>query len=112
MALAVAFAFLAALGFSSCYVLIRVGTQRISATTAAFLGLFTGAILVTGLAFPFNLPDIRVLEPVTFAWVALMGAIAYPVAWALVNTAITMLGASRASPVASLQPLFALALKI
>ena len=112
MTLAVAFAFLAALGFSSGYVLIRVGTQRVSAPTATFLGVFTGAVLVTGLAFALNLQEIKVLEPIAFAWFALMGAIAYPVARVLNNTAITMVGASRAAPMSSLQPLFALALGI
>ena len=112
MALAVAFAFLAALGFSSGYVLIRVGTQRVSAPTATFFGVFTGAVLVTVVAFVLNLPEIKVLEPVAFAWFALMGAMAYPVARVLNNTAITMVGASRAAPMSSLQPLFALALGI
>ena len=112
MAIAVAFAFLAAIGFSSGYVLIRVGTQRVSAPTATFFGVFTGAVLVAGLAFALNLQEIKSLEPVAFAWFALMGAIAYPVARVLNNTAITMVGASRAAPMSSLQPLFALALAI
>ena len=64
MTLAVVFAFLAALGFSSGYVLIRVGTQRVSAPTATFLGVFTGAVLVTGLAFALNFQDIKALEPI------------------------------------------------
>ena len=112
MALAVAFAFLAALGFSSGYVLIRVGTQQVSAPTATFFGVFTGAVLVTVLAFALNLQEIMVLEPTAFAWFALMGAMAYPLARVLNNTAITMVGVSRAAPVSSLQPLFALALGI
>ena len=105
MAIAVAFAFLAAIGFSSGYVLIRVGTQRVSAPTATFFGVFTGAVLVAGLAFALNLQEIKSLEPVAFAWFALMGAIAYPVARVLNNTAITMVGASRAAPMSSFQPL-------
>jgi len=112
LAIAVAFAFLAAIGFSSGYVLIRVGTQRVSAPTATFFGVFTGAVLVAGLAFALNLQEIKSLEPVAFAWFALMGAIAYPVARVLNNTAITMVGASRAAPMSSLQPLYALALGI
>ena len=112
MALAVALSFLAALGFSSGYVLIRVGTQRVSAPTATFFSVFTGAVLVTVLAFSLSLPEIKVLEPVGFAWFALMGTMAYPVARLFHNTAITMVGVSRAAPMASLQPLFAVALGI
>ncbi len=62
------------------------------------------------MALAFNLPDIRALQPITFAWFALMGAMAYPLARVLNNTAITMVGASRATPMASLQPIFALGL--
>ena len=110
MALAVAFSFLAAFGFSCGYVLIRVGTQRVSPPTATFFGVFTGAVLITGLAFLFNFEDVKSLRPINFAWFAVMGALAYPAARVSINTAISWVGASRAAPWASLQPLFALAL--
>lgn len=108
--LAVVFAFLAASGFASGNILIRIGTQRVSAPAATFFTVLTGAVLVLGLAFAFNLPDIMTLQPITFAWFALMGAMAYPLARVLNNTAITMVGTSRATPMASLQPIFAFAL--
>lgn len=107
-----AFSLLAALGFSSGYILIRVGLQRVSAPTATFFTVFTGAILVACLAFAVNLPDIIALSPVAFGWFALMGAMAYPLARVLVNTAITMVGASRTAPMNSLQPVFALGLAV
>ena len=112
MPLAVAFSFLAAVGFSCGYVLIRVGTQRVSASTATFFTVFTGAALVVGLALAFRLPDVASLTPTAWGWIALMGAMAYPFARVLVSTAITMVGATRASPMNSLQPIFALALAI
>lgn len=112
MALAVAFSFLAALGFASGYCLIRVATQRVSAPTATFFTVLTGAILIMALALAADLPEIKALDPVTLAWFALMGAMAYPFARVLNNTAITMVGASRSSPVASLQPVFAFGLAI
>jgi drug/metabolite transporter (DMT)-like permease len=110
--LAVVFAFLAALGFASGNILVRIGTQRVSAPTATFFTVLTGAILVVGLAFAFNLPDIMALPPVAYGWFALMGAMAYLVARVLNNTAITMIGASRAVPMASLQPAFAFGLGV
>ena len=112
MAIAVAFAFLAALGFSCGYIFIRVGTQRVSAPTATFFGVFTGAVLVNIVAFAVNLPDIKALEPVAFAWFALIGVMSYPVARLLQYTAISMVGASRTAPMNSTQPLFAMALGI
>ena len=110
--LALAFAFLAALGFASGNILVRVGTQRVSAPTATFFTVLTGAILVLGLAFAFNLPDIIALPPAAYGWFALMGAMAYLVARVFNNTAITMIGAARAVPMASLQPVFAFGLGV
>ena len=110
MALAVAFSFLAACGFGSGIVLVRIGTRRVSPPTATFLTVFTGAILIMGLALLLKPQDLMALQPIHFAWFAVMGAIAYPGARFLMNTAITWVGASRAAPWASLQPLFALAL--
>ena len=110
--LAIVFAFIAASGFASGNILVRFGTQEVSAPAATFFTVLTGAILVLGLAFVFNLPDIKALQPITFAWFALMGAMAYPVARVLNNTAITMVGTSRATPMNSLQPVFALGLGI
>ena len=112
MALAVVFAFLAALGFSSGYVLIRVGTQRVSAPTATFFTVITGAVLISALALTLNLPEVRSVTPTAIGWFALMGVMAYPLARVLQNTAITMVGATRAAPVSSLQPIFAMALAL
>jgi uncharacterized membrane protein len=109
---AVAFSAVAALGFGSGTILIRIGTQRVSAPTATFFTVLTGAVLVLGLALALNLPEIRALQPVAFGWFALMGAMAYPGARVLNNTAITLIGASRAAPMASLQPVFAFGLGV
>ena len=112
MALAVVFAFLAALGFSSGYVLIRVGTQRVAAPTATFFTVITGAVLISALALILNLPEVRSVTPTALGWFALMGVMAYPLARVLQNMAITMVGATRAAPVSSLQPIFAMALAL
>ena len=110
MAVAVVFAFVAACGFGSGIVLIRIGTRRVSPPTATFLTVLSGAILITALAVLLRPQDIKALQPINFAWFAVMGALAYPGARILMNTAISWVGASRAAPWASLQPLFALAL--
>ena len=110
MALAIALALLAALGFGSGNILVRIGTQRIPAPTATFYTVVASAVLVLSLAFARHLPDIRNLPPVAWAWFALMGAIAYPLARVLINSSIVMIGASRAAPMASFQPIFALAM--
>ena len=110
--LAIAFSFLAALGFASGTILVRIGTQRVSAPTTAFFTVFTGAILLLVLAFAFHLPDILALAPTTWAWFALMGAMAYPIARVLVNRSIMVVGASRAAALSACQPAFALPLGV
>ena len=112
MILAVVFALVAASGFSIGNIIIRFGTQRVSPPTATFFTVLTGAVVVLTLAMVFNLPEIRSLDPPAIGWFALMGAMAYPLARVLNNTAITMVGASRAAPMGSTQPIFALTLGI
>ena len=112
MALAVAFAFLSALGFSSGGILLRVGTQRVSAPTATFFSVITAAVLISVLALILNLPEVKSVTPTALGWFALMGAIAYPVARVLIVTAMTMVGATRAAPMISVQPLFAFGLAL
>ena len=112
MVLAVVFSFLAALGFSCGYALIRVGTQRVSAPTATFFTVITGAVLISILTLILNLPEVKAVTPTTLGWFAVMGAIAYPVARVFQNSAITMVGATRAAPVSSLQPIFAMTLAL
>ena len=110
--LAVAFSLLAALGFSGGYILIRVGTQRVAAPTATFFSLLAGSALVVCLALVLRLSDIRALSLEALGWIALMGAMAYPIARVLVSTSVAMIGASRTAPTNSVQPIFALGLAI
>jgi drug/metabolite transporter (DMT)-like permease len=110
LALAIVFALLSALGFGSGNILMRIGTQRLSAPTATFFAVFSGAVVLVCLAFVLDLPGIIALPPVAWAWFALMGAMAYPLARVLINSSITMVGASRAAPMSSFQPIFALGL--
>lgn len=112
MALAVAFSFLAALGFSCGYVFVRVGTQRVAAPTATSFGLLAGATLVVCLALTLRWPEVKALNPTALGWIALMGAMAYPIARVLISASVSMIGASRTAPVNSMQPIFALALAV
>jgi drug/metabolite transporter (DMT)-like permease len=110
LTLAIFFAFLAALGFGSGNILVRMGTQRVSPPTATFFTVLTGAVLLLSLSFLFSFPHIAALPPAAWGWFALMGAMAYPLARVLINSSISMVGASRAAPMSSFQPIFALGL--
>ena len=73
MLLAVAFAFLAACGFASGNVLVRIGTQRTPAPTAALLTVLSGMVLILSLALLLNMDDIKSLSKEAMAWIVLMG---------------------------------------
>ena len=112
MALAVAFAFLAACGFASGNILVRVGTQRVPAPTAALLTVLSGVIFVGGLALALNLDEIRSLSPTALGWILVLGIMGYPMARLLLITAISMVGAARAVPMAGIQPVIAFTLGV
>ncbi len=91
---------------------MRIGTQHVSPPTATFFTVVVGAVLVCGTAFAVNFDEIKALPPVAYGWITIMGILAYPVARVLQNSAISMVGAARAVPMISLQPLLAFALGV
>ena len=112
MAVAVAFAFLAACGFASGNVLVRVGTQRVPAPTATLLTVFSGIILILGLALILRLDEIKSLSTESLGWILVLGIAGYPIARLFMITAISMVGAARAVPMAGLQPVVAFVLGV
>ena len=112
MALAVAFAFLAACGFASGNILVRVGTQRVPAPTAALLTVLSGVILVAGLALALDLDEVKSLSLTAMGWILVLGIMGYPMARLLLITAISMVGAARAVPMAGIQPVIAFTLGV
>ena len=112
MAVAVAFALLAACGFASGNVLVRVGTQKVPAPTAALLTVFSGVVVVGGLALALNLDDITSLSTEAMGWILVLGIMGYPMARLFIITAISMVGATRAVPMAGLQPVIAFTLGV
>jgi len=112
LAVAVAFAFLAACGFASGNVLVRVGTQRVPAPTATLLTVFSGIILILGLALILRLDGIKSLSTESLGWILVLGIAGYPIARLFMITAISMVGAARAVPMAGLQPVVAFILGV
>ena len=110
MLIAVALAFASACGFATGSILMRVGTQYVAPPTATFFTVLVGALLVCGIAFSVNLDEIRTLPLEAYGWITIMGILAYCLARVLHNSALRMVGAARAVPMISLQPLFAFAI--
>ena len=107
MLVAIALALLAACGFASGNILIRIGTQYVPAPVATFFTVLVGAVMVCAIAFAVNFGEIKALPLQAYGWIAVMGILAYPVARVLHHSAIRMVGATRAMPMVSLQPLMA-----
>ena len=112
MALAIAFAFLAAWGFAGGNVLVRVGTQKVPAPTAALLTILSGTAVVLGLALILRLEEIFSLSLEAMGWILVMGIMGYPMARLFIITAISMVGATRAVPMSALQPVVAFTLGV
>ena len=110
MVVAVILAFLSACGFASGSVLMRVGTQYVPPPAATFFTVLVGAVLITSIAFAVNFDEIKALPLEVYGWVTAMGILAYCVARVLHNWALRMVGATRAVPMISLQPLMAFAI--
>ncbi len=112
MALAVVFALLASCGFACGNILVRVGTQRVPAPTAALLTVLSSMMLVAGLALALNLDEFKALSPIALGWIVVLGIMGYPMARLFLITAISMVGAARAVPMQGIQPLIAFALGV
>ena len=112
MTVAIAFAFLAACGFASGNVLVRVGTEKVPAPTATLLTVFSGIILIVGLALALRLDEISSLSTEALGWILVLGILGYPMARLFIITAISMVGAARAVPMAGLQPVVAFTLGV
>ena len=110
MVVAVILAFLSACGFATGSVLMRVGTQYVPPPAATFFTVLVGAVLITSIAFAVNFDEIKTLPLEVYGWVTAMGILAYCVARVLHNWALRMVGATRAVPMISLQPLMAFAI--
>ena len=89
---------------------MRVGTQYVPPPAATFFTVLVGAVLITSIAFAVNFDEIKTLPLEVYGWITAMGILAYCVARVLHNWALRMVGATRAVPMISLQPLMAFAI--
>ena len=112
MAVAIAFAFLAACGFASGNVLVRIGTQQVPPPTAALLTVLSSMVLVVGLGLVLSLDEFKSLSLTAMGWILVMGVMGYPMARVLLVTAISMVGAARAVPMSGIQPVIAFTLGV
>lgn len=104
---AILLAFLAALGFGSAAVFVRVGLQQMKSPVGAFLSLVASFVLIAALALILNLDAILALPLIAFLWFILLGLLNYPLGRVLTFASVSLVGASRATPLIASAPLFA-----
>ncbi len=110
MAFAIVLAASSAIIFGIGTIFIRIGTQRVSAVVVTVISVGVSALLALILAFIFNASEMTSLSGNTLLWLVLQGTLAYPLGRLLNYTAISMVGAARASPIFSISPVLAFGL--
>lgn len=97
-------------GFSA--VLVRLGLQHLRPTTGTWMSMIPGIILVMTLAVVFNPEDITGLQTIAFLWFALSGLFNFALGRFLNTLSIQLSGVTRATPLFSTAPFFAMILAI
>ena len=110
MTFAIVLAASSAIIFGIGTIFIRVGTQRVPAVVVTVISVGVSALLALILAFIFNASEMTTLSGNTLLWLLLQGTLAYPLGRLLNYTAISMVGAARASPIFSISPVLAFGL--
>ena len=110
MAFAIVLAASSAFIFGIGTIFIRIGTQRVSAVVVTVISVGVSALLAIILALSFNASEMGGLSGNTMLWLLLQGTLAYPLGRLLNYTAISMVGAARASPIFSISPVLAFGL--
>ncbi len=110
--LGITFALIAAAGFGSGSIFVRLGGLHMRSTTGTVVSLAAGFLMTFIVALAFNLSDMLSLSGVALAWFLLAGAIHFPIGRLLNFTSITLAGVSRASPIVGASPLFGVLLAL
>ena len=110
MAFAILLAALSAIVFGVGTIFIRLSTQRVSAVLVTVISVGVSALLALTLALSFNLTEMGSLTAGALGWMVLQGTLAYPLGRLLNYSAISMVGAARASPIFSISPVLAFGL--
>ena len=105
--MAPAFAFFAACCWGTAAVLNRLGLRHMHSTTATFISMIVSFVLIFILVLIFDFDNLVALSAVAFGWFALQGLLNFVFGRFLNMTSIGLAGASRATPIISVSPLFA-----
>ncbi len=85
----------------------RLGLRHMHSTTATFISMIVSFVLIFILVLIFDFDSLVTLSAVAFGWFALQGLLNFVFGRFLNMTSIGLAGASRATPIISVSPLFA-----
>jgi uncharacterized membrane protein len=109
---AIIFALLAALGWGTSAIFVRLGLQNLTATTGTAISLAVGTILIGIVAVTAHGPTAFNLNPNEFAWIVLLGVLNYVLGRYLNFNSVNLAGISRSAPLLASAPLVAVAMGI
>lgn len=112
MTLAIILALLAAVGWGTSAVLVRIGLQNISSTTGTVISLASGTLLIGAIALLVNGGNAFLVPAVGLGWIVLLGLINYPLGRFLNFFGTRLAGVSRTSPLLAAAPLVSVALGV
>ena len=102
----------AALCWGTGAVFARLGLQRIKSSTGVFISMLSSLIMVGSLALIINFDDIASLQIQEVLWFALIGITNYVIGRQCNYAGIKYVGVTKATPVFSSAPLFAMILAL
>ena len=101
------FALLAAAGFSTGGIFVRLAGGRVSVLTGTGMSVVASLILAAIPALVLELPALSAIPVTGFLWIALLAIVNYPLARTFNYASVGRIGVARASPLFSSSPLWA-----
>ena len=108
--MAIIFALMAATLWAITTIFVRLGLRHMPSNIGTFISLVVSFLTVFALALTLNPKSLFALPAVAFMWFALHGVVNFLGGRFLNFTGVSMAGATRASPLVALSPLFAMVL--
>lgn len=110
--LGIVFSLLAATGFGTTAIFARLGLPHIRTTSGTLISLMVSTALTMSIALALHPREIVGLSGAVFLWLALAGALNFPLGRLLNYTGTLLAGVSRASAIVGISPLFAAAFAV
>lgn len=103
----IVFSLIATLGFGSSMVMTRLGLSHMRPVPGAWITLVAGSVATLSLALFVSFDEILATTKEALLWIAVIGFLNFCLGRMLNITSVKHIGATRASPIFALSPVFA-----